>query len=346
MTRFFKLLVLSGALYSSVTMAQKSAIEPEMVDISHGSFVMGSNVEGDFKLSSAPLHQVTISAFRMAKYEVTVGEFRTFVDATNYQVRKECWRREKGRKAVGVAPGSWDSPEYAPSEFHPVMCVSSNDAHAYIEWLSKESDTSYRLPSEAEWEYAARAGSTAAYHFGGKTEALCRYGNIFDRSGVRAFERDLGGDWGGVNCDDGAEYTSLVGMYEPNVFGLYDMIGNVGEIVADCEHYNYENAPIDGSAWMISCKEEEYLWGLIVFELKVVHRGGSYGDGALYSRTAIRGHTGISNTSSLGEGFRIAQDIVLGSHERNAPTHTTLIFREKMSFAQNAEQVQRKSRLK
>ena len=187
------------------------------------------------------------------------------------------------------------------------MCIGMDDALAYIDWLSKKTGQTYRLPTEAEWEYAARAGSNDKYFFGNNENELCRYANVLDKSGARAFKRDLGLDWDGVKCDDNAEYTAVVGSYEPNEFKLFDMIGNVGELVEDCEHIDYRGAPADGSAWLTNCYQQTYLFGFIKGSPRVIQRGGNYGGGGI--RSFDRGHTGVSNPSSLGEGFRIAQDV-------------------------------------
>lgn len=298
------------SFYALNALAEPSYIEPSMIIIPAGKFIMGSNTGQPTKVPHFPEREVTIRPFQLSKYEVTVKEFRKFVDATNHQTKTECWTRNIGTGEAEVRPGSWNSPEYVPSELHPVMCVTQEDAKAYIAWLNQKTDKQYRLPSEAEWEYAARAGSNEDYFFGKDEKKLCEYANVFDKSAARAFKRDLGVDWTGIGCDDNAEYTSAVGTYKPNAFGLYDMIGNVGEYVEDCEHINYEGAPSDGSAWITDCPRQEYLFGMIKVDKKIIHRGGNYGSGYDWSRLFVRGHAGELNPSSLGEGFRLALDVV------------------------------------
>jgi formylglycine-generating enzyme required for sulfatase activity len=175
------------------------------------------------------------------------------------------------------------------------MCVSWEDAKTYAKWLSEKTNKAYRLPSEAEWEYAARAGTTSDYYFGNDTNKLCEYANILDISGVAALKRDYNLNKTGVDCNDGAEYTSAVGKYKPNAYGLYDMIGNVGEYTLDCEHNDYNGAPTDG------CNKERPM---------IIRRGGAYGAKATHVRSSNRAHAGITNPSSLGEGFRLVEDIV------------------------------------
>ena len=272
-------------------------IVPPMTNIPAGEFLMGSNLSDKEK----PIHKVSVNAFKISKYEVTIKQFKQFAAATGYITEDMCWKyvgEGGGQFKVGydVAPGNWLTPEYAPSDFHPVMCVSWDDANAYLTWLSQQTEKKYRLPTEAEWEYAAAAGSTTKYFFGDDDKNLCQYGNIFDVSGMNAFVRDKDYKKKDMACDDGAEYTSVVGMYKPNAFGLYDTIGNISEWVEDCDHDNYEGAPANGSAWI---SDKCYMRS---------RKGNSYGPSG-ESNTAMRGHGGQNNRSSLGEGFRIAEDI-------------------------------------
>lgn len=307
---------------------------PSMVTIPTGKFTMGSNTGTPIKIPHSPEHQVSIPSFQLSQYEVTIKEFRQFVKDTNHKTKTECWKRKTGTDEIEMAAGSWDSPQYAPSEFHPVMCIGVDDALAYIRWLSEKTGKQYRLPSEAEWEYAARAGSKDNYFFGNDENLLCEYANVFDKSGERAFKRDLKLDWKGITCDDHAEYTSIVGMYKPNAFGLFDMIGNVGEIVGDCQHSSYQGAPSDGSAWTTDCDKRELLFGMIVFADYIIHRGGNYGSNNEWSRIFIRGHAGKSNPSSLGEGFRIALDISEKSNASGAELKNSQKFLKKLLVAQ------------
>lgn len=296
-TKLSLLLLLTGSFNAS---ADVPIIEPEMVTIPAGSFIMG----GD-KKKQQPRHHVDISSFKLAKHEVTVKEFRQFVSATNHKTRNVCWVwqgvQPNNKWGITRTEGNWQESKHAPSDDHPVMCVTWEDAKAYASWLGKKTGKLYRLPTESEWEYAARAGSNSKYFFGDNPKQLCEYANVFDRQGAKAFLRDHKIDTAAIECDDGSEYTSVVGQYKPNAFGLYDMIGNVGEFVQDCEHDNYQNAPSDGRAWEYGCNYEQ---------LMVIHRGGSYGSGTRGSNIATRSHAGPDNPSSLGEGFRLAETII------------------------------------
>lgn len=142
----------------------------------------------------------------------------------------------------------------ARSKFEPATCIGWNGASAYVKWLAKETGKKYRLPTEAEWEYARRAGSNHRYFFGNDETKACRYGNLADRSAEAALRRDFGVEpkeyVGVMSCDDKAEYASIVGMYEANAFGLHDTLGNISEFVEDCGHDDYRGAPNDGSAWV------------------------------------------------------------------------------------------------
>ncbi|MBE8716097.1 formylglycine-generating enzyme family protein [Cellvibrio polysaccharolyticus] len=328
--------------YSSHSLAEKNYIVPSMVTIPAGIFTMGSNIGEPTKVPHFPEYIVKVDTFQLSQYEVTIKEFRKFVEATNYEASSECWTRKTGTRHVEFLPGSWKSPQNAPSDFHPVMCIGQKDAKAYITWLSHKTGTKYRLPSEAEWEYAARAGSKEDYFFGGDEKNLCEYANVFDESGARAFERDIGLDWTGVDCNDHAEYTSIVGVYQPNAFGLFDMIGNVGEYVEDCEHANYNGAPSDGSAWVTECGRQQFFFGMIRFDKKIIHRGGNYSSNGAWSRLFVRGHAGESNPSSLGEGFRLAQDIeedtsILSAHRESTYIFLKELYRAQQQFRESLE---------
>jgi len=180
---------------------------PEMVWIPGGSFRMG-DIQGGGDSDEQPVHSVSVRRFAMGRYEVTVGQFRQFVNATGYRTDAEkqgsCW-------TLGDEDGkNWRNLGFSQNDNHPVVCVSWNDATAYAAWLSQQTGQSYRLPTEAEWEYAARAGTTTKYWWGnniGSNKALC------DGCGSR---------WDNKS-------TAPVGSFAANPFGLYDTVGNVYE---------------------------------------------------------------------------------------------------------------------
>ncbi len=273
---------------------------PEMVVIPTGSFMMGSQPgEAGRKNSEGPQHKVTIArSFAIGRYEVTVGDFGRFVAATAYRTdaernvgRKGCVT-EKNGKMQYLEGSSWLATGFRQEVNEPVTCVSWNDAIAYADWLSTQTGKRYRLPTEAEWEYAARAGTQTAYYWGDDPDQTCRHVNLFDQALKRKSP-----EWAAVSCDDGVIYTAEVGRYMPNAFGLHDMFGNVFEWVEDCWHENYEGAPTDGSAWTRGddCG-------------KRVKRGGTWLALLPGVRSAGR-DWGSAAARSYISGFRLAQDL-------------------------------------
>ena len=177
---------------------------------------------------------------------------------------------------------------------HPVTKVNWHDANRYAEWLTEVTGEEYGLLSEAEWEYAARAGSRAAQYWGDRVDQQCQYANGYDMMAHLKYSLD---DRMPIGCRDGHEYTSPVGSYRPNAFGLYDVLGNVTELVGDCYNKDYTGAPVDGSArYTGDCTRR-------------IFRGGSWrsGVGNLISLTArINGPTA---TRYIDAGFRVARTL-------------------------------------
>lgn len=183
--------------------------EPEMVKIPGGSFMIGSIDGGE---SEQPVQMVTIDDFEIGKYEVTFDEFDQFTRAMAVEnVSDNGWGREK----------------------RPVINVTWQMAKDYTNWLSEATGRRYRLPVEAEWEYAARAGSVEKYSFGDDETMLCDYANIGFKSTV---------------CSDAFKFTAEVGSFNANEWGLHDMHGNVWEWTEDCWHPSYEGLPANGRA--------------------------------------------------------------------------------------------------
>ena len=229
-----------------------------MVVLPTGSFRMGDWDGSDYS-SERPVHTVTISRrIAMGRYPVTFEDYDRYVSAMDAEWPDDNdWGR--GRR--------------------PVINVNWHEAKAYAAWLSEQTGKRYRLPSESEWEYAARAGTETAYSWGneiGVNRANC------DGSGSK---------WSGRK-------TSPVGSFAPNGFGLYDMHGNVWEWVADCWHDNYEGAPTDGSAWTTNCDDSDYA----------VVRGGSWNFAPRSLRAANRGGGSPSDRFDI-YGFRLVQDL-------------------------------------
>jgi formylglycine-generating enzyme required for sulfatase activity len=200
---------------------------PKMVVIPAGRFKMG-DIQGNGDSDEKPVHWVSVNKFALGKYEVTKGEFRQFVNATGYKTDAEkegyCYSYKKGSWGK-VKGANWRNPGFYQSDKHPVTCVSWHDATAYAEWLSQQTRKQYRLPTEAQWEYAARAGTTTSRYWGNNPDDACRYANIYDKTS----ENKMTLPWTPHNCSDGYVYTAPVGRFKPNAFGLFDMIGNLWE---------------------------------------------------------------------------------------------------------------------
>ena len=254
----------------------------EMVAIPGGTFRMG-DLSGNGNDCEKPVRGVTVTAFKMGKYEVTVGQFRRFVEATGYRTDAErnagdnegCFSKS-GDSFDWVSGRSWRNPGFSVGDDHPVVCVSWNDAESFVEWLAAQTGQVFRLPTEAEWEYAARAGNTTKYSWGnkfGKNRTNCN--KLF--------------------CGDRWEYTAPVGSFSANSWGLHDLHGNVWEWVQDCWNDSYVGASTDGRAWTSGdCG------------LRVV-RGGSWQYDAWNLRSAFR-HKLTRSSRSNDQGFRLAQD--------------------------------------
>ena len=251
---------------------------PEMVVVPSGSFMMGSPPSEEGRDDNeGPVHRVSIpSAFAVGVYEVTRGEFGRFVSSTGRSMGDGCWTYEDGEWAERSGR-SWRSPGFSQTDLHPAVCVSWDDARAYVAWLSRETGEAYRLLSESEREYVARAGTRTRYHWG---DAIGR--NLANCDGC-------GSRWDG-------ESTSPVGSFGANAFGLHDVHGNVVEWVEDCVHDSYAGAPRDGSAWMSDdCSVH-------------ARRGGSWVSEPRILRAARRG-SGYTWIPVSDVGFRVARTV-------------------------------------
>ena len=226
---------------------------PEMVVVPAGHFEMGGadDEEARFEVPAAvagferPRHQVTFAKpFALAKFEVTRGEFAGFVRATNFHVAPGCVAPVEGLRERN-AELSWQNPGFQQTDRDPVVCVNGADIAAYVEWLRKTTGKPYRLPSEAEFEYAARGGTKTPFYWGADPDRVCEYENIGDETAAAEFKLV---NFPAMPCRDGFVQTAPVGSFKPNPFGLHDMLGNVWEVTADCWAGNYAGAPADGSA--------------------------------------------------------------------------------------------------
>jgi len=218
---------------------------PEMTVVEAGSFIMGSpDSETDRGKNEGPQHEVTIAqSFAIGRFEVTRDEFDAFVADSGYKVGDRCYTFEGGVPQER-SNRSFLNPGFGQTGNHPVVCVNWTDAKAYVSWLSRTASKSYRLPSESEWEYAARAGNTSRYGFGNDASQVCEYANGADQSAKLA---KLPSDYTYMSCTDGHAYTAPVGSLEANRWGLFDSLGNVWEATEDCYADDYSASPTDGA---------------------------------------------------------------------------------------------------
>jgi formylglycine-generating enzyme required for sulfatase activity len=216
---------------------------PEMLVIPAGTFLLGSpNSESLRAEDEGPQTKITFARpLAVSKFEVTVEQFTAFMDHTEQFIEEKCYTVEQGTFEY-KARRSFRNPGFAQTGTHPATCVEWSDAKAYVAWLSQRTGKPYRLLSEAEWEYAARGGRSAAYNFGEESDAICQYANGADLSGKEAVPSMLI-----TECRDEHAFTAPVGSFPPNIFGLYDMLGNVMEWVEDCYHDSYKGLAVDGA---------------------------------------------------------------------------------------------------
>ena len=262
-----------------------------MVVVPAGSFVMGNPKDAADMLPwpgemayryewEQPAHEVTFARpFALGRTVVTRAQFAAYLTATGQDPGDGCLGRFEG--VIGFHPAlSWRDPGFAQSDDDPVVCVNRADAEGYLVWLSAQTGHSYRFPSEAEWEYAARAGTTTEFPWGdeaGTANANCK------------------------TCDTpyASKRTSPVATFAPNAWGLFDTAGNVWEPTLDCFQEGYDGAPTDGTA-------RTALPGGPC-ERRVI-RGGSWYDVDGTIRSAMRGRNGPQNR--IGDlGFRVARDV-------------------------------------
>jgi formylglycine-generating enzyme required for sulfatase activity len=275
---------------------------PELVVIPLGSYQMGSSEgEADRKSNEGPRFVVSLErGFALARSEISVGQFRSFIGATGYapsasQNGSSTVYDERSGSMAAKSGVSWQSDHNGKNAAAdlPVIHVSWVDAKAYADWLSRETGKSYRLPSEAEFEYVLRASTQTRYPWGdGNPSRLV--GNLTGdgdrsesrRNWVNAFPDYIDGYWG----------PAPIRSFEANRFGIHDINGNVSEWVEDCWHDNYQRSPTDGSAWVNpGCNRR-------------VIRGASWASSPDQARSAFR-LTAAPTTTNARLGFRVARDL-------------------------------------
>ncbi len=296
----------------------------KFVLVPSGEFVMGSDESPEALaraypqygrerflelVDEAPAHKVRITRpFYLGQHEVTVGQFRRFVEASGHQPESEAdgtggygynpdydpEKSERGDAFEGRnSKYSWRNPGFKQGDDHPVVNVTWNDAVAMSKWLSEKEGKKYRLPTEAEWEYAARAGTRTRCHSGDDPQSLLKVANIFAADTVMKWPQWKNFALAG---HDGFEFTAPVGGFAPNALGLYDMHGNAWEWVADWygDDY-YAKSPVDDPQGPASGKVR-------------VRRGGSWHTWSFYARSSYRNWNSPETRYTL-VGMRLLREV-------------------------------------
>ena len=282
---------------------------PEMVVIPAGTFMKGSpqdepgrsddrrnHDEDDLAGPGGSQVEVSVPRFALGVYEITNGEFRAFVEDSGYEMPGGCWALLHGDGTWNRYPEAmWNNLGRPFEEGEPASCIDWHAASAYTRWLSLRTGAPYRLPTESEFEYALRAGSSTRYHFGDDQEALCRYGNVRDAAFNAIYPAVPT-----LQCDDGYATLAPVGQFQPNAFGVYDMTGNAWEWLADCYEPSYANAPTDGSAPTTDpCEARSLRGGSWSYDLSSLRSADRSDDptAALFDTIGFRVARGLPGTS-------------------------------------------------
>lgn len=304
--------ILCQSSYSQTDAAQPvtNFLGMKFIYIKPGSFIMGSPANETGRRDDEPQHRVNLTkGSYMQSTEVTVGQWRKFVKETGYRTEAE-----KGDDALIFSPGPekgykkkagfyWDNPGYEQTDMYPVTCVSWNDMKEFIKWINGKDNATYRLPTEAEWEYACRAGTSTPWYWGDNPEDACKYANVGDKAKRcdPKFVVNAGGPdspyWNDHNCDDGYGLAPApVGKFVPNKFGLYDMIGNVWELVEDM--YSKDAYSKHKTNNPVNTNEGRGR----------IRRGGSWIDVPKSVRCACRGYGGAPPSINANDvGFRLVR---------------------------------------
>ena len=275
-------------------------VMPRMIYLPSGCFQMGSPETEIDRGADEIQHRVCVKGFKLAKNELTVAEFRSFINATHYITDAErntgetgCWsyQKESEKHWNWWSWANWQQPIRGEvlNANAPISCVSFYDVMAYIQWLNKTTGLEYRLPTEAEWEYAARAGTATARYWGNNPDIACSYANVADQT-PSGF-----GQWPQPhNCLDGYFFATSVNNLRANQFGLHDMLGNVWE-------------------WTCSLYDEKYTGAeQLCADIKpdsvalIVIRGGGWNADAARVRAAYR-NWGLAWSRQANQGFRLVQ---------------------------------------
>jgi len=291
----------------NVELVKLDPVYPTLKPIAKGTYRMGCSAgDRDCAQFEKPHHSVSIAAFSMSPTEITVGQFRSFVEQSGYITDAEkntggfkgcyTWSESGGigrsnAKWSWKKSSNWRKPGYWQNDDYPVTCVSWNDASAYASWLTQLTGQKHRLPTEAEWEFAARAGSTNKYSFGSNSADLCRYANVADTTAS-----PTGSKWSNkIKCSDRHWFPAATGSYRANAFGLHDMQGNVWEWTVDAWSDNYNNASTDGQAYTQGNTTTHVL------------RGGAWDSNASLVRVSNRSKSDRDRRAAM-IGFRVVAE--------------------------------------
>lgn len=303
------LLLLSGCVHRSAMTDTRAVGDPfrdcascpELIRVPAGQFTMGSSIEetiaAGVPTERAPNEQpavpVTISKpFAIGRFEVTIAEFRAYAEATGFASTPGCFGLS-GRAWAMDMQATWDQPGHAVEDRYPAACLTAAEYGGYLDWLSATTGQVYRLPTEAEWEYVARLGmSEPARVLSADNAEACRLMNAADVN----FTANFDGVWTAFECDDGYRITAPVGSYAANTMGMYDMLGNVAELTADCFVTGHLGRPADGSARLTEpC-------GSTVF------KGGSWAGEPSFVRPAFR-VLATRQVRGNGFGLRVVREL-------------------------------------
>ena len=276
---------------------------PLMVVVPPGEFDMGEERTSLMRDGSlrphGPVRRIRIERpFAVARFELSEAEFENFSADTGHPIASDCdlSAQEHAERSRGI-----NAEQAGANAELPVVCVSWRDAETYVAWLARRTGKPYRLLTEAEWEYAARAGSIGAWPWGATTQGICLHANVLDASAMAILQDHPVSRVpdAAVTCDDRAASRAPVGQYRANAFGVHDMVGNVWEWVADCSVLPYVDQPTDGSAMMLRTGECTHR----------AIRGGSWRSRLERQRVTFRGRDPEQTRSDIF-GFRVARSLL------------------------------------
>ena len=288
----------------NVSLHRQGVTEPDMVSINGGTYSMGcSSNDRQCEDYEKPTHSISVAPYAISVTEVTVGQFEQFVISTGYITDAErdaggnagcfVWSDDGGISRSTARWGweknkNWRDPGYRQSARHPVTCISWNDASSYAKWLADETGRAYALPSESQWELAARGGSSGPWGSSASSTGVCVYANVADKS-----QSLSGSKWNNrINCTDDHWFSAPVASYKPNDFGLFDMQGNTWEWVADTWADSFSYTPVNGDAYIEGSRAERVL------------RGGGWDSDAKRARLSSRSKA-VSSGRAAMTGFRL-----------------------------------------